>query len=763
MAQVKRIALTTAGVGLLALAGLANYNTDWLYADGWRIFVGLPGGARYSFAIWWLMPGLPLALGLIALTQRNFRHALGAPFRKMGIALPLLAVGLFLMAALFPWEFSWKRPSRSGITLYLTLGSCGFALLMAGGYRFMSGLERPARQIHNWLMRLPVRSFLVLVSGLMLLVTNLISWLVFNHIPHIGDSVAQLFQARIFAAGKLFLTAPAFPDFFDWGPIIIDGRWYATYPFLHSLLLALGVLAGIPWIINPLLGTLFVVVLYYLGRDLYDEHTGRQAALLGCLTPFVFNMSSEFMNHSSSLLFATLYLLFLFRAFPIRDAAEAQGRSVSAFLAGLALGLVFCVRPYTAVLLGVPFGLFVLVRASREPVTGSGRAGLLLLGFLLSASLLLIYNQLTNDSPWRFGYVVKYGPGHEVGFHKSGWGVQHTPLRGLVNTGHDLNLLNKFLFEWPIPSLLPAAILFACGTRDLRDWLLLSSYLALVVGYFFYWFHGIAFGARFLYEAAPALILLTVRGLQMTGLFLRRLFRLNLTDGQVLGIVQRSLAVCLLMMMCAGLPPLFRMYNTYWGVDARLLQRVRAQGLGNAVVFCQELGDAFNANRLTLDGEVVYAKDLGVLNPALGIRYPGRSSYWGGKEELVALGRLEYQGSVLARAVDSFADFLAVSGTGGYRSLIFPFRELAPEGVALPEVVTDFGQVTREIIAHRKQLEDYVPALACWVANDPRALIAEFSHLDKSAHFVAGKLRFRRIWISADSLAMVFDIRRAGG
>ncbi len=86
------------------------------------------------------------------------------------------------------------------------------------------------------------------------LVTATIAYAVLDHIPHVQDSIAQLFQAKIFKMGALYAPLPPHKEFFDYTNIINDSRWYSQYPPGHSLLLMLGLFLGAPWLIGPLLG-----------------------------------------------------------------------------------------------------------------------------------------------------------------------------------------------------------------------------------------------------------------------------------------------------------------------------------------------------------------------------------------------------------------------------------------------------------------------------------------------------------------------------
>jgi hypothetical protein len=139
----------------------------------------------------------------------------------------------------------------------LALGSTAVVLLLgAAGSMLARGLSflRPAGR---FVMRTLSPTFFVLsLSGAVLAVTNLISWLVFRHIPHVQDSVGQVFQGRIFASGRITLPARIDEFFSGYLQIINDGsKMYSQYPFGHSLLLALGTLVHAEWSINPLLGS----------------------------------------------------------------------------------------------------------------------------------------------------------------------------------------------------------------------------------------------------------------------------------------------------------------------------------------------------------------------------------------------------------------------------------------------------------------------------------------------------------------------------
>jgi hypothetical protein len=745
-----RLLLGVFGLVLLGLAGLVNYDTQLLYSDAGRVFVQVPGaraGELASFPVWWVIAGLAVVLPGVGLFSQGFRRALVAPFRSARTAIPLVAVLLFLGFSLYPWEFSWVRPSRSHIVPFLILGTGGTVLLLSGAQRLLAGPGRLVQTAFGWLLRLSPVRFALLTAGFTFVAANLMSWFTFRHVPHLADSIAQLSQARIFASGRLYLDSPPFPDFFDHDLVVNNGRWYSQFPPFHSLLLALGVLVRMPWVVNPILGALFVLALHRLGRELYDEVMARSAALLACLSPFVLAMSSEYMNHASALLCVTLFMLGFFQTLRTHGWAPA-------LLAGVSLGCAAAIRPYTAIAVAAPFVVYGVYQMFRTPRL-VGRFSAMALVSALIVGLMLLYNQLTNGNPFLFGYVVRYGTGHEIGFGHSGWGLAHTPLRGLVNTGHDLNKLNKCLFEWPIPSLAVVLLVFLRGRFDRRDGLLLAGFLSLVVAYFFYWSHGIAFGARFEYEAAACLLLLGARGLESLGESLRRTFDTDIGEPVVRNLLGRAAIIVLAVFLLFGLVPFLRSYRNYWGITG-LANRPELKRLKNAIVFCPNLGQAFNANSLDLSGEVVYAQDLGVLNPALTTSFPGRNCYLARQNDVVPLPDLGFADSRLKLTLDSLAACLLQVPDIPQAQLVWPFKDLSPARWSGP--VTDYRAISNEVQARRRKLRDYLPAVAAWVKGDPRDVLPEFKYMEQKAWYVAGDCEFRRLRLLADSSGALFLI-----
>ncbi|MGQ9678310.1 MAG: glycosyltransferase family 39 protein [bacterium] len=755
------------GLSFLVLAALTNYTSNYLLANRWVIngkstvffrLPGMPPDEFFYFPLSWQLLGLFGILLLFGFTFRSFRTALYHPFRSKKTALPFIFTLVFLIFTLYPWDFITAKQNETGAQLmfYLSLSTAGFIFLLSAFYSPLAHFEKPLKTVLNWLFNIKPRLFLILTAGFLFLVSNLVSYFVFEHLPHIQDSISQLFQARIFAQGKIHLPSPQFPDFFDYTHIINNGNWYSQYPWLHSFLLMLFVFLGIPWLLNPLLGALFILVLYHLGKELYDETTARIAVLLASFSPFIFNMSAEYMNHPSALLFATLFILFYFRT--VHNKRPLQ----NALLAGISLGAVANIRPYTALAIAIPFAFYALMLILRHPRRLLIRFLSLALAAGAVTSLLFLYNYLTNGHPLIFGYVVKWGPGHEIGFGHSGWGPPHTPYQGLLNLGNNFNLINKFLFESPWPALVLLLIPFAAGTRNRYDILLFAGFLALPLAYFFYWFHNVCFGPRFLYESSACLFLLGARGVKEIPRLLKNTFGLNPVPSHTQFLFRAAL-LSILFTTTIALPPLFKLYHTYGGVSALVHKTVQKARLNNALIFCDHFGNGFSYNRLDLQGPVVYAKDYGYLNAALTLAYPNRQYYFAKGDTILPLTDIQFENSLLKQTLDDFSTTLTdTTICHRYKTVLWPFADIQP----LPETsqlnieVIDYRTISREIFSQRHTIDDYTPILAFWLFDDPREHLALFSTMDEAEHTIAAGLKFTLRRFTRNNLGAVYDIRR---
>ena len=192
---------------------------------------------------------------------------------------------------------------------------------------------------------------------------------------------------------------------------------------------------------------------------------------------------------------------------------------------------------------------------------------------------------------------------------------------------------------------------------------------------------------------------------------------------------------------------------------------VQQAGLHHAVVFAHSMEEVGLHNNLDLNSDVVFAQDLGPLNPALQTLYPDRSFYYVDRDTLQELKDLRFDRSPLKQGLDSIIAFLEPKDLQGYRNLLFPVRELS--GMVQPIArkagmnVMDYRSLDAELIGGSRGLTGVMPALAVWVKNDPSLHLQVFGFMSDGQNFQVGDMRFTHIATSPNGVVSLFDIRPA--
>jgi hypothetical protein len=488
----------------------------------------------------------------------------------------------------------------------------------------------------------------ILASVSVLVFCSLFSALVFERVPHVNDEIAYLFQAKLFQSGRLYAPSPCGREFFDFPHIINNGKWYSIYPPGFPLLLVLGLAFRTPWLINPILAALTIVLFFLLGTEIYSRSVGLLAALLAAISPWFLLMSSTMMSHTSSLFFNSLFLLFLFRS--LRKPSLSQGLA-----AGISWGMAFLIRPLNTLFFSLVFFIFFAVRLLRSPRNKARRNALALLaGAMAFFGLLLLYNSLTTGGPFRMGHLVRYGPSYSVIFGRAATlDSDFTPLAGAIQMADNLRALNSDLFGWPVSSflaMLPLLWLSRLNPKDRnRDLLLLCGIGCLVVAFSFFWGAFVFIGARMLFEALPLFLLLSARGItEIPGLVGRLSPRLPVSAiRKMTAVLLSALAVCA---FACHLPRQLRPPHAYWyferydhrfaGTNGRLGRTISTLNLGRALVvlklwhrpppsFPEEggWGSGFFHNDPDLKDDIIYIKARDKSYAELFSCYPERNIF----------------------------------------------------------------------------------------------------------------------------------------
>lgn len=459
-----------------------------------------------------------------------------------------------------------------------------------------------------------------------LFLTCLIAYTVNNFQPDNPDSAAQLFQARIFSSGNLYLPMPEEAEFFQFPFVFPKGtKWFTLYNPGHPFMLMLGLWAGVPWLVNPLLGAGSLFLLLKIGRGIFDEKTARLGALMFMLSPIYLFMSAGYMNNATSLFFTLLFIYFFIRTL------ESDKLSIP-FASGFFLGAVANVRSLTALIIGFFFGLYVLLINNRKKIPSFiPKCVSFAAGCAITIGGLFLYNTLTNGNPLTFNYSVYHRMLNKdvvtMGFGLAPWGVIHTPFRGLIHLWNSFYQLNQQMFSWPVASL-SLIFLFFIFSREITGWdrLFLVTATGLIGIHFFFF----VIRVRYFYAIMPLLALLSARGARLLP---------DITNNPSWNRKGAAAFTALFLIFCfffaqAGktLPALVH----HEGREKSTLPRLAAgQNIHNAIVFTEGGYGGwgiylYGFNHLLPkleDNDIIYALDLKTHNHTLAKRYPNRKTY----------------------------------------------------------------------------------------------------------------------------------------
>jgi 4-amino-4-deoxy-L-arabinose transferase-like glycosyltransferase len=490
---------------------------------------------------------------------------------------------------------------------------------------FVPKLERGWGDFGTIVKRISANRLILLICVLSFLITSAVAYFAFERLPHLEDEVAYLFQAKTMALGRLTVPSPPHPDAF-WVPFVLDhqGQRFGKYPPGWPGLLSLGVLAGVPWFVNPLLASLVLYLVFCLGRTLYDQRTGLLAVVLGLASPLFLVLSGSYLSHVASMVWLLLFSLWFVNT--------AQGRNrLFAIGAGLALGLAFLTRSLTAIAYAMPFVVYSLAQVIRRKQAYWPNYLLIALAGGGLALLVPVYQWLVTGDPWLNPYVL-WWPYDRVGFGPNAGAMPggHSPFYAWINLKQDLPRAATDVLGWPALSWVPLLLGLALPHRRLRDWALAAPFASLVIAYLFYWIGSPArlWGPRYYFEGFGGLWLLAAVGLW-------KLWDWAETKQHwVRPLLAGALVLMLVVTLVVNLPDRMTDAHGFYGITRAQLAPIEEAGLQNALVIVYaerwlEYGAMLAGMSPLLDDDVVYARGGGAeVDEAVIADYAGRAVYY---------------------------------------------------------------------------------------------------------------------------------------
>ena len=375
-----------------------------------------------------------------------------------------------------------------------------------------AAIERGLDRIGARLAGIPILLFAAGLGALTTILTLVFSLVVLEGKPNLIDSMVQLTHARFIAAGQLSGPAGEFLEFWHLpNSLVTANGWVSQYPPGYLIFLAAGLRLGVVQLIGPLFAGLTVFFTALAGERILrdDRTTARLGSIMLCLSPFLIGLAGAFMNHVGAAAFASASVYFAVRS---RDHDSLWWAAA----AGASVGVVFSIRPLSAVVVALVVAVVWALKSPAAPGSSIARFFQRTVAAIAGISPLIAlvgaYNQHFFGNPFRFGYVASQGPLVGPGFHRDPTGAMYGPVQALGFTSSDLVTFSLYLLETPLPAVLIAGLFlvlanrFDVGVRIIAFWALLP-----IVANALYWHHGMFMGPRMLNEfAAPWTLLLAV-------------------------------------------------------------------------------------------------------------------------------------------------------------------------------------------------------------------------------------------------------------
>jgi hypothetical protein len=544
--------------------------------------------------------------------------------------------------------------------LALAVGALAAVLLALLERTILQPLPSIGRQIQNravppWIRGAIWPAGLLAVALAAFGATAHIMWHYYDHVPHTPDEASFVFQAQLFAAGRLTSAIPTVSEAFH----ILEpnwlyergGRWSTMYPLGHSVALVPGVAAGAVWLMPPLLGGASVALIGLIGRRLHDPMTGLLAAVLLAASPFFLMQSSNFFSHISWVFYVLMSFFLLL---------QRQRIWLFGALAGIFFGLAVNTRVLEAIALILPFAVALAWPLVRQETRMEAAARCLgfLAGGVFAASLMLISNVVLTGDPLGFAYADWSDANN---FNSLGFQNGHTLSGALRDMQATLMALILVLNGWPAVVGLALVVLpFLLGSRNAWDYFCLACAVLVTGAYVIYPGIGFYEGPRYYFQAVPFLMLLSARGAVLAaGLIgaaattLRTELTGDLRPARWAGAAVVTPFLLFLIAdgtggwlfgwnknwVSADVPEVQSDVNDLhdiWGLNNRLLNLAAEMDIKeNALVLVRPCAysfhscydTVFNQNSVDFDGDVVWAHYVPELNERLIAAYPGRNVY----------------------------------------------------------------------------------------------------------------------------------------
>jgi hypothetical protein len=227
--------------------------------------------------------------------------------------------------------------------------------------------------------------------------------------PHVPDAISYILSAKILASGKLtipftdiprFIPSTMYKEYFNHWFTIKDNFMYIFYPLGHPLILSIGERFHNIHLIPPIVGSIVLVLIFYIVHKCTSSLFYSSFAMLLCLfSPFFQTQTVDYMSHNTASLFLLLSIVPLL-----------QSDSRFLILTGLFQGMLLNTRPLTTVITFPIMCIYILLQLeykflSKEYVLAALRKYVYIaIGLTAPLSLFFYFNHLTSGNIFLSSY-----------------------------------------------------------------------------------------------------------------------------------------------------------------------------------------------------------------------------------------------------------------------------------------------------------------------------------------------------------------------
>lgn len=407
------------------------------------------------------------------------------------LALAILAAGIVAAALEF------RHNTHSRLAFDVLLYAAVLPALLRFWWRNRGDAEPPSLPD----LRIPCAIIFGLITGIV--------GFTYDHGHTLPDESSYLFQARIFAAGEVKAepmpgaqaSSPAAPPeiYFEHQAHTTRG-WFSKYPPGWPLALAAGYLAGCPWLLNPALGLVLLLLVNRLARP-WGQATQNLAVILTAFSAYTMLYSTGFLSHAFIAAVGMAAIAAAFRG-------VRTGRLGWIVLCFLLVVASTEIRPYTGAVIAAWCAGYTLLATRKNARLLYSSIAVIAVAAIASVALVLAVNKIYTGSYTVSPYAYSRGLTHvrELTFNPSV--IAHN-----IASNWRWTFTDTLAFTFPLVFI--AAVYGCLKEREFRRELITLSLLfpMLAAAYLLQSESSSSFdGERYYYEGYAALCIVAARG-----------------------------------------------------------------------------------------------------------------------------------------------------------------------------------------------------------------------------------------------------------